>query len=132
MEDADDPENPLHLAVGDVILVDEGTVHKFSTPSKARGELFSNSDFSDSKPICETLRVWCCLPSGTFNPEGLQDAVRYDGTSLIALGVLPTMRLLMLHFSPVSFSQFPTLCIVPKVQQKRICPTLNGMSWLAS
>ena len=40
MEDADDPKNPLHLTAGDVALVDEGTVYKSSTPSKARGELF--------------------------------------------------------------------------------------------
>lgn len=46
MEDAADPENPLHLTAGDVILVDEGTVHTFSTPSKARGELSGNSNFA--------------------------------------------------------------------------------------
>ena len=35
----DDPENPLHLNAGDVILVDGDTVTKISTQSKARGEI---------------------------------------------------------------------------------------------
>ena len=48
MEDADDPENPVHITAGDVVLVDEGTVHKATTPSKARGELSGNPRFSDS------------------------------------------------------------------------------------
>jgi len=38
VEDEGDPGNPLHLTAGDVILVDGGTVHKFSTPSTGRGE----------------------------------------------------------------------------------------------
>ena len=42
MEDVDDPKNPVHLTTGDVMLTDEGTVTKISTPSKARGELSSN------------------------------------------------------------------------------------------
>ena len=45
IEDADDPEKPLHLTAGDVILVDEGTVYKTSTPSKARGGLFGKFKF---------------------------------------------------------------------------------------
>ena len=32
----DDPENPLHLNAGDVILVDGDTVTKISTQSKVR------------------------------------------------------------------------------------------------
>lgn len=38
--DAADPQRPLHLTAGDVILVDEGTVQNISTPSKGRGQSF--------------------------------------------------------------------------------------------
>jgi hypothetical protein len=38
MENVNDPENTLLLNAGDVILMDEGTVNKISTQSKARGE----------------------------------------------------------------------------------------------
>ena len=38
MEDADDPGKLFHITAGDVILMDEGTVNKISTPSNARGE----------------------------------------------------------------------------------------------
>ena len=67
MEDADDPEKPVHLTTGDVITLDEGTVYKFSTPSKARGGLSGNYNFLESNLFCDTLRVWCYLPSGTFS-----------------------------------------------------------------
>ena len=47
MEDVDDPNKPFSSTAGDVILIDEGTVNKVSTPSKGRGKLTSNSDFPD-------------------------------------------------------------------------------------
>ena len=47
MEDVADPAKSLHLTAGDVILVNEGTVSKISTPSKGRGESSGNSIFSD-------------------------------------------------------------------------------------
>ena len=45
MEDEGDPGNLLHLNAGDVILVDEGTVTKVSTQSKARGEPSANCNY---------------------------------------------------------------------------------------
>ena len=47
VEDAAHPETQLHLTAGDVILVDEGTVEKISSPSKGRGELSRPSNFRD-------------------------------------------------------------------------------------
>jgi len=43
VEDTADPEKPVYLTAGDVILIDEGTVNKTSTPSKGRGKLSRNS-----------------------------------------------------------------------------------------
>ena len=47
MEDVADPAKLLHLTAGDVILIDEGTISKISTPSKGRGESSGNFNFSD-------------------------------------------------------------------------------------
>ena len=70
VEDVDDPENPLHLTAGDVMLVDEGTVHKISTPSKARGELSSNSSFSDSNLFARPLAfVIAYIPAPLVLPD---------------------------------------------------------------
>jgi len=40
MEDQNDPEKPVLLFKGDVVLIDEGTIVKCSTPSKARGKYY--------------------------------------------------------------------------------------------
>src|SRR5438309_9850902 len=89
MEGADDPEKPFHITAGDVILADEGTVHKVSTPSKARGESSSNSSFSDNSLFVKPLSFCYCLHSGTFGSSGLTDQVTCGAKkSLIILGVL--------------------------------------------
>jgi len=55
VEDTADPEKPVYLTAGDVILIDEGTVNKTSTPSKGRGKLSRNSSFSDSNLFANPL-----------------------------------------------------------------------------
>jgi len=70
LEDAGDPEKLFHITAGDVILVDEGTVHKISTPSKARGELSSNSSFSDSNLFARPLAfVIAYIPAPLVLPD---------------------------------------------------------------
>jgi len=39
LEDQNTPEKPVLISKGDVILIDEGTIIKCTTPSKARGKL---------------------------------------------------------------------------------------------
>ena len=55
MEDIADPEKPFYLTAGDVILIDEGTVNKSSTPSRGKGKLSRNSSFSDSNLFANPL-----------------------------------------------------------------------------
>jgi len=43
IEDQNVPEKPILLFKGDVVLVDEGTIVKCSTPSKARGKYYHSS-----------------------------------------------------------------------------------------
>ena len=54
MEEVDDPENPLHLTAGDVMLIDDGTVSKLSSPSMGRGELPDNYNCSVSNLFAKT------------------------------------------------------------------------------
>ena len=76
MEDVDDPNNLLHLTTGDVMLVDEGTVTKFSSPSMGRGELSGNSNISDSNLFANPLGFGISyMPA----PLVLVDQVRSDG-----------------------------------------------------
>ena len=70
MEGAGDPEKLVHITAGDVILVDESTVHKVSTPLKARGELSSNSSFSDSNLFARPLAfVIAYIPARLVLPD---------------------------------------------------------------
>ena len=53
MEDQNDPEKPVLLFKGDVVLMDEGTIVKCSTPSKARGKYYHSSRGS-------SINNWIC------------------------------------------------------------------------
>jgi len=88
VEDVDDPENPLHLTAGDVMLVDEGTVNKFSSPSKGRGEL---SNFPNNNLFAKPPRLWYFLHTGTSSPYRSSSEEVVINLSEI-LGLLPSIH----------------------------------------